>query len=270
MQDGASGESDISLLTGPFGYATPESIALMSDGQIVFSAAMQGDNGLNFSSNIVRLQGDPTFAASGTAFSDPTGGGSPSAGEGFIPGVDVYADLNNNGKYDPGEPETSTGADGSYALQGLPAGPLIIRQILPSGQRQSSPADGFGQHIVVSATLDTGVDFRDTTKILVSGAVFDDINGDGKQDDGETGLAGWTVYADLNNDGIFEPTENSKITDASGNFSFVGLSPGAYIFRVVAPKGWHQTFPAKNFGQHVTLGSGGVIQNVVFGMQKIG
>ncbi len=40
----------------------------------------------------------------------------------------------------------------------------------------------------------------------VSGEVFSDINGNGILDNGEAGLQGWTVYEDLNNNGVDDPT----------------------------------------------------------------
>jgi subtilisin-like proprotein convertase family protein len=51
----------------------------------------------------------------------------------------------------------------------------------------------------------------------VTGMVFDDANMNGIQDNGETGLSGWTVYDDLNNDGVFE--QAGQATASSTNVS---------------------------------------------------
>ena len=40
---------------------------------------------------------------------------------------------------------------------------------------------------------------------VITGTVFSDGNSNGVQDSGEGGLAGWTVYDDLSNDGIYQP-----------------------------------------------------------------
>ena len=64
--------------------------------------------------------------------------------------------------------------------------------------------------------------------------VYLDANGDGGQDNGESGLAGVTV--DLL-DGSGNPTGQSMTTDASGDVSFTGLTPGAYQIHVVPPIG---------------------------------
>jgi subtilisin-like proprotein convertase family protein len=49
----------------------------------------------------------------------------------------------------------------------------------------------------------------------ITGTVFNDANMDGLQDNGETGLSGWTVYDDLNNDGVFE--SSGQATASSTN-----------------------------------------------------
>jgi subtilisin-like proprotein convertase family protein len=46
----------------------------------------------------------------------------------------------------------------------------------------------------------------------ITGTVFNDTNTDGVEDNGETGLSGWTVYDDLNNDGTFESSTQSTIS----------------------------------------------------------
>ena len=64
----------------------------------------------------------------------------------------------------------------------------------------------------------------------VSGTVFNDLNGNGKLDSTEKGLANWTVYADANNDGKFESTEAHALTDSAGNY-FLTLPAGTYVIR---------------------------------------
>jgi len=46
----------------------------------------------------------------------------------------------------------------------------------------------------------------------ITGTVFNDANMDGVQDNGETGLSGWTVYDDLNNNGVLETPTQSTIS----------------------------------------------------------
>jgi Ca2+-binding RTX toxin-like protein len=62
----------------------------------------------------------------------------------------------------------------------------------------------------------------------VSGRVWNDPTGAGGSGSGQAGVAGWTVYLDLNNNGHLDPGEPSTATDAQGNYAFSNLAPGAY------------------------------------------
>jgi uncharacterized protein (DUF2141 family) len=78
----------------------------------------------------------------------------------------------------------------------------------------------------------------------VSGTVFNDVNGNGKKDaTTDKGLAGWRVYVDANNNGMYDSGETFVTTDANGNFSFKNLAAGTYIFSVQLKRGYYQTAP---------------------------
>ena len=79
----------------------------------------------------------------------------------------------------------------------------------------------------------------------VTGTVFRDRNGNAIRDRGEGGIGRVRVYADLNNDGIWESGEPSVLTNSRGNFR-IALPPGSYVFRDVAKAGMLQTTPAGN------------------------
>ena len=86
----------------------------------------------------------------------------------------------------------------------------------------------------------------------VSGNVFNDANGNGVIDGiggrlSETPLIGWTVYEDLNNDGIHDRTEPTALTDGSGHYTLgvnALLFPTSLVIREVVPAGWRPTIPA--------------------------
>ena len=50
----------------------------------------------------------------------------------------------------------------------------------------------------------------------ISGQVFNDVNGNGVMDGGETGLSGWTVYEDFDNDGVLDPTTVQNFSSSDG------------------------------------------------------
>ncbi|HZZ28237.1 MAG TPA: proprotein convertase P-domain-containing protein [Pirellulales bacterium] len=49
----------------------------------------------------------------------------------------------------------------------------------------------------------------------ISGTVFSDVNSNGTQDNGEAGLAGWTVYDDLNNNGVLDPAVQTTFNSSN-------------------------------------------------------
>jgi subtilisin family serine protease len=97
----------------------------------------------------------------------------------------------------------------------------------------------------------------------ISGRVFHDANGNGRQDLGDDGLAGRVVFADLNGNGRLDPGEPSTRTDALGRFTLTGLGPGAVTIRVVLRAGEGQTTAAR-----LTVSSGMVQANEVLGVKE--
>lgn len=120
------------VLIGPdpihAGFAAPFSV--VRTGDVELSATV------NTQPSLVRYAAytpvSPTVT--GVVYSDAVGAGQFSAVQAGVAGQVIYADLNDNGKLDPGEPMAVTNSQGNYTLSNLPAGSLIIRQVLQSGQ----------------------------------------------------------------------------------------------------------------------------------------
>ena len=72
----------------------------------------------------------------------------------------------------------------------------------------------------------------------VAGIAFQDVNGDGQgPQEGETGLAGWVVWADLDGNGVRDAPEPSATAGADGRYSLGLLDAGAYTLRIQQPDG---------------------------------
>lgn len=84
---------------------------------------------------------------------------------------------------------------------------------------------------------------------LLSGTVFDDLDGDGVQDPGEPGHAAVTVTLDIGANGSID---TSTVTDGNGNFSFLGTTSDIYRLRIVLPPG--KALSSLNFADFTPLG----------------
>jgi ELWxxDGT repeat protein len=123
---------------------------------------------------------------------------------------------------------TFAAADIYTSPTGYPSGPIV------SGNQFYVAADD-GTHGVELWAIDASG--------AVAGSGFNDANHDGVRQVDEAGLAGVTVFADTNNNGVLDPGEVSAVTDASGAYVLSGLSPGDYTIRQIAPPGYRRTAP---------------------------
>jgi protocatechuate 3,4-dioxygenase beta subunit len=103
--------------------------------------------------------------------------------------------------------------------------------------------DGLTDHVPSTATTiiaspnDTGVVFGLQPTVSVGDLVWFDVDRDGRQDEGEPGIAGVTVRL-YDADGELVATTT---TDEDGRYLFVGLPYGAYTVEVVPPDGFVST-----------------------------
>ena len=131
----------------------------------------------------------------------------------------VTTDLNLDA--DPSiDPETERGR---FSLEGLNNGPYRIRRSDVSGQDVG---------VDLSDTQAVEIDLGDRAQGSIAGRVLNDTDFDQV---GDIGVAGVTVFLDLDATGT--PTDGDRIamTDEFGNYSFSGLLADEYSLGVVAP-----------------------------------
>lgn len=202
-----------------------------------------------------------TIDISGVKFDDADGDGVKDAGEVGLPGWTIFLDANNNGSLDGTEPSDTTGANGNYTFTNLGPGTYRVREALQTGWVQTtSPVD-----IQAQSGQDETVNVGNFEKITISGMKFEDTDGDGTKDAGETGLSGWTIFVDANNNGSLDGGEANDTTDTNGNYSFADLGPGTYRVREVLQNGWEHT----TLDPDVTPTSGNDVPGVDFGNFKL-
>ncbi len=104
---------------------------------------------------------------------------------------------------------------------------------------------------------------------IVGGVKFNDQDGDGMWDTGEPGLGGWTIWIDLNGNGVKDAGEDT-LSNPDGTFYFMALSPGTYTVHEGMQPGWTQTCPGGAGLQTITVQAGQPTPSVLFGNRRTG
>lgn len=198
----------------------------------------------------------------------------------------VWQDRDADGAVDLGEPglagvtvelrsaadfsvlaTTATDSAGAYAFTGLGAGAYVVVVQPPAGFQQTHDADGVGTADQTAVTL-AADEVRNDVDFGYQGGrlgdrVWNDADGDGVQDVGETGLAGATVTLS---------TGATTTTDSDGYYSFGDLAAGTYTVTVTVPSGWVATYDADGTGtpgaSSATVAAGAIVDTIDFGYQE--
>ena len=194
----------------------------------------------------------------------------------------VFSDLNNNGIQDPGEEglgsisvlitgdvygngietiEVVTDENGFYSLE-VEAGMFTVAvdneyADLPTGTFLSTV---ISQTVIVEGGDTADINFGFAPSSTLGDTVFEDLNANGIQDPGETGILGVevTVTGDLDNDGDTDIAHTT--TDVNGNYTFL-VAPGAYTVSVN-----EGTLPSASY---INTTPGILTDSVVFGENNL-
>lgn len=185
---------------------------------------------------------------------------------------EVWEDLDADGVREAGEPgyrsvavdllddggtvldTMTTGADGTYAFGGLASGTYQVR-FTPPADAFFSPAGQGGDDTVDSdadplnglsppftVTLGMNVDGPDAAlfrQAALGDFVWEDLDGNGRQDAEDPGIGGVAVaLVDA-----MGTVVGSTTTAADGSYAIPGLRPGDYALRVTPPAGYVFTQP---------------------------
>ena len=92
-----------------------------------------------------------------------------------------------------------------------------------------------------STGTNASFDFGAYETASIGNLVWEDSDGDGIQDSGESGINSVTVnlYADADEDGNPDGASIASTTTVNGAYSFTGLDPGGYLIEVVNPGSYY-------------------------------
>jgi hypothetical protein len=190
-------------------------------------------------------------------WNDTNGDGIQDVGEAGIGGVTVTLTYP-----DGTTASTTTNPDGSYSFTGLPPGSYVVTVGTgPAGTTLSTPATD--NVTLTQGQVYTDADFGFTPLGSIGDFVWSDLNGDGIQDAGETGIGGITVtltYPD--------GTTATTTTNPDGSYSFTGLPEGNYTVTVGA--GPADTNLSTAGTDNVVLGAGENYTDADFGFTPLG
>lgn len=104
-----------------------------------------------------------------------------------------------------------------------------------------------GYEVVLSAGQTSFVSFGNFEDGFgtITGVKWNDLDNDGIRDttpELEPGLSGWTIFVDVDVDGVLDAGEPFADTDVNGEYSITGLLAGTATIREVAQVGWVPSF----------------------------
>lgn len=197
----------------------------------------------------------------GSKFEDMAGDAVLNKGDGRLSGWTMYLDANDDGDLDVGESFAVTDTNGNYRFIGLAAGTYHVREVLLPGWVQTYPSLGKHDIALAAGQISKLNNFGNFHLGSISGRTYEDKNGNGRQNTGEGGLAGWTIH--LKKVGSATATVT---TDVNGNYTFPDLGPGVYQLSEVLQPGWKQT---DRPNQVCSIRSGSVLTRYNFGNKQI-
>jgi hypothetical protein len=111
--------------------------------------------------------------------------------------------------------------------------------------------------------------FKNIKQGSVSGAKFNDFDGNGVQDSGEPGISGWEIFVDRDSNGVFSGHDWKAATDSNGDYIFRNLSNQDYQVCETEQIGWTRTFPVESNCQTVSVSFGSDV-TANFGNRQLG
>jgi uncharacterized delta-60 repeat protein len=183
----------------------------------------------------------------------------------FVPFPDqlVFIDRNDNGITDANEPSSVTDGNGDALFDELAPGIYKVRMQVPVGWQFSTPASLLTTDyctVTITAAVGANCSFGLTQKVVITGVVFNDLNGNGSRDAGEPGVSGVRMWAG---------DSSSVLSGNDGSYRLSGVSPGGVYVNLTLPNGWIQTFPSGLTWQIVSSAPGQTIGHVDFGLRQI-
>jgi hypothetical protein len=200
----------------------------------------------------------------------------------------VYNDLNGSGSINPSDPglqnwlvtldntttnvirQLLTDVNGNYSFAYVGPGNYTLTETLQSGWVQTqpgTPSSPQGYTLTPSSGANVSDNFGNYALATSTGVVYNDTDGNGVLDNGESGIPGVTV--DLLNASTGAVVQSS-VTDSNGNYLFTNVGPGSYTISEEIPFGYIFTQPAAPYTYAYNPTSGSSTTGQDFGNVQAG
>ncbi len=162
--------------------------------------------------------------------------------------------------------EQQTDENGDYEFSGLSVGTYVVSEVGQENWIQTYPVNPSTYTVEIeSGTLHTDKNFGNFELGKVSGTKWNDINGNGTRNDGDSGIVGWKFYL------LKEGTKiDSALTGENGTYTLSGILAGTYTVEEETQDGWLKTFPVASNDYEVSISSGTSLTGKDFGNVKLG
>ncbi|RYD67321.1 MAG: DUF11 domain-containing protein, partial [Verrucomicrobiaceae bacterium] len=245
--------------TDPTGFNSVTDIDGVNDNRIKVSlTTLTATTGRNFLDKYI----DPALYANiaGQVRNDTNANGLLTDPDAGISGVtiDLYTDPNGDGDpvdgtlYLSATTSAVSGSIGNYAFNLIPPGSYVVVETDPAGYFSTAdktlPNDNRIAVTVVASQTSTGNDFLDSNATTLAGTIGDsvwaDTNNNGIFDLGESGIANVTIqlYRSTDAPGVSTPYRTT-FTNINGVYFFAGVPAGQYLIYI----------PATNFASNGVL-----------------
>ena len=186
--------------------------------------------------------------------------------------LQLYTDPTGTGTPGTLVQVVTTDGNGYYELLNLNTGHYVVVETDLPGYSSSSPANNRLALNLTTLTATTNANFFDyipapAVYSTISGAVWNDANGNGTNNVGETNLPNVEIdlVQDVNSNGIAdagEPIVASTLTaGTNGTYTLSGVTPGHYVIREIDLYGYYSTGVSRgtNFNQIAFVSTNGIV-----------
>ncbi len=148
--------SNYNPTTGPLANATVVKLVQ----QAVYDAIHLGTYSIWTNYTVVTPPLIKTASISGSIYYDKNKNGKWETGENAIAGRTVWIDLDNDGVKDTSEKSQVTNSLGKYTFSNLAAGTYKVREVIPTGWKQTFPGNSVGINVTITTgQIRKGIDF---------------------------------------------------------------------------------------------------------------